>query len=129
MRLAIAARITIRISGVLLIGLGLLFWTGNADQLIPVHEVLGFVLVIALWTLAFLAARAGVSIGLVALAVVWGLVAPFNGLGQRELLTGSWHWLIQVIHLLIGLGAVGLGEMLARAIGAREAGARLVRTT
>jgi hypothetical protein len=88
---------------------------------------LGFVLVIALWTLAVLAARAGVSIGLVVLAVVWGLVAPALGLTQASLWVGGWHWVIQVLHLRIGLGAIGLGETLGREIKARAPGTARVK--
>jgi len=115
---------TIRISGVLLLLLGIAIWTGRADGVIPVHQLLGFVLVLSLWTLSFLAARAGVQMKWVALAVAWGLVAPILGLTQEGLLTGGWHWTIQVLHLLIGLGAIGMGENLARRI--QEAGSRQV---
>jgi len=111
MRMAITGvHMTLRASGLLLILLGVTFWTGLALQLVPVHEFLGFVLVLSLWTLALFAARAGVSNRWVALAVVWGLVAPILGLTQDRLLTGDWHWTIQVLHLLIGLGAIGQGE-------------------
>jgi hypothetical protein len=113
-RAATVVHMTLRVSGLLLILLGLGIWTGRADQVIPVHEVIGFVLVLSLWTLAFIAARAGVAMGWVALAVVWGLIAPILGLTQEHLLTGDWHWTIQVLHLLIGLGAIGQGESLAR---------------
>jgi hypothetical protein len=118
------AHMTIRISGVLLVLLGIAIWTGRADGVIPVHQLLGFVLVLSLWTLSFLAARAGVPMQWVALAVAWGLVAPILGLTQEGLLTGGLHWTIQVLHLLIGLGAIGMGENLARRI--QEAGSRQV---
>ncbi len=118
------AHMTIRISGVLLLLLGIAIWTGRADGVIPVHQLLGFVLVLSLWTLSFLAARAGVQMKWVALAVAWGLVAPILGFTQEGLLTGGWHWTIQVLHLLIGLGAIGMGENLARRI--QEAGSRQV---
>jgi hypothetical protein len=110
------SQMTIRVSGVLLILLGIAIWTGRADQFIPVHELLGFVLVLSLWALSYLAARAGVAMKWVVLAVAWGLAAPILGLTQQGLLTGHWHWTIQVLHLLIGLGAVGQGENLARLI-------------
>lgn len=103
----------VRVSGVLLIVLGVGIWTGRADQVIPVHELLGFVLVVSLWTLAFFAARVGVPARWVVLAVAWGLVAPILGLTQQGMLTGDWHWTIQVLHLLIGLGAIAQGEILA----------------
>jgi len=107
-------QMTLRGSGLLLILLGLAIWTGRADQVIPIHMFLGFALVLSLWTLAFIAARAGVSMRWVILAVVWGLIAPVLGLTQDHLLTGTWHWTIQVLHLLIGLGAIGQGEGLAQ---------------
>jgi hypothetical protein len=107
-------QMTLRGSGLLLILLGLAIWTGRADQVIPIHMFLGFVLVLSLWTLAFIAARAGVSRRWVIMAVVWGLIAPVLGLTQDHLFTGSWHWTIQVLHLLIGLGAIGQGEGLAQ---------------
>jgi hypothetical protein len=108
------SHMTIRVSGLLLILLGIAIWTGRADQFTPVHELLGFVLVLSLWALSFLAARAGVAMRWVVVAVAWGLVAPILGLTQQSLLTGDLHWTIQVLHLLIGLGAIGQGENLAR---------------
>jgi len=101
---------TIRISGALLILLGIAIWTGRADAIIPVHEFLGFVLVLSLWALAFFAARAGAPRGMVAAAVFWGVIAPILGLTQANLLTNDWHWTIQVLHLLVGLAMIGTGE-------------------
>jgi hypothetical protein len=110
---ATVLRMLIRACAVVLVLLGILFWTGNALGLRPLHQFLGFVLVLSLWTLAVLAARAGASLGLVAGAAAWGLVVPILGLAQTSLLTGSAHWVIRVLHLLVGLAAVGLGEALA----------------
>ena len=104
-------QMTLRASGLLLLVLGLAIWTGH-DQLTQIHELLGLVLVLSLWALAFFAARARVSTGLVMLAAAWGLGAAILGIVQGQLLTGDWHWTIQVLHLLIGLGAIGQGEIL-----------------
>ncbi|TME52039.1 MAG: hypothetical protein E6I58_16195 [Chloroflexi bacterium] len=123
-RTVTAVHMTLRISGVLLILLGLAIWTGRADAIIPVHEFLGFVLVLSLWTLAFFGARAGVPRGIVIAAVAWGLIAPILGLTQANLLANSWHWVIQVLHLLVGLAAIGTGEGLVqqmRRVGAPKA--------
>lgn len=106
----------LRLTGLIQLALGLLFWTGNALGLIPVHMSIGFLAVLSLWTLALLAARAGVSPGAIALAFLWGLIVPIVGLTQARLLPGDFHWIIQVIHLLLGLGAIGLGEELANKI-------------
>ena len=109
-------RIFVGLDGLILIALGLLFWTGNADPLVPVHMLLGIALVLALWVLAGLAAVAGVNLGLVALAFVWGLVVPLLGLTQTRLLPGGAHWLVQVLHLLVGITAIALAQVLAMRI-------------
>lgn len=100
----------VRIAGLILIILGTLFWTGNADSLITLHKVIGFVLVISLWALAFLASRAGVNPAFIVLVVLWSILVPILGLTQTRLLTGNAHWVIQVLHLLVGLSAIALGE-------------------
>jgi hypothetical protein len=111
----------IRVVGVVQLALGLLFWTGNALGLVDLHQLLGILLVLGLWTQAALAHRAGVPAGLVAVAAVWGLVVPIVGLTQRELFPGSAHWVIQVIHLLLGIGLLAMAENLATRAKARLA--------
>jgi hypothetical protein len=116
-----AAQMLVRVCAVVQLVLGGLFWTGRALDLVPLHQVVGFLLVFGLWALAALAARAGVQPSLVALAVVWGLVVPILGLNQDRLLTGSFHWVIEVLHLLVGLGAIAQAEGLAARIRQRTA--------
>ena len=48
-----------------------------------------------------------------AVAFVWGVIVVALGMTQDSLLTGDLHWLIKVLHLLVGLGAVGMAESLA----------------
>jgi hypothetical protein len=115
------AQMVVRACFVVQLVLGGLFWTGNALGLVPLHMLVGFLLVLGLWTLAALAAGAGVPPGLVALAAVWGLIVPILGLNQDRLLVGSAHWLIEVLHLLVGVAAVGLAEQLAARIKGRLA--------
>ena len=103
----------VRVAGVIQILLGLAFWTGNALGLVDLHQLLGILLVLALWTQAALADRAGVPAGMVAGAAVLGLLVVIVGLTQQNLLPGSAHWVIQVIHLLLGLGLLGLADNLA----------------
>jgi len=59
------------ITGLIQLLLGVIIWPGNADYLIPVHILIGLVLVVALLTLAYLASHSGISNGLVILTVVW----------------------------------------------------------
>jgi hypothetical protein len=116
-----ALQMGIRVVGVVQLALGLAFWTGNALGLVDLHQLLGILLVLALWTQAALAYRAGVPAGMVAAAVVYGLIVPIVGLTQRELLPGSAHWVIEVIHLLLGIGLLGFAENLATRAKARLA--------
>jgi hypothetical protein len=111
----------IRAGWLVQLALGLGFWTGNLLGLVDLHQLLGILLVLALWTQAALAHRAGVPVGLVAAAAVWGLVVVIVGLTQRDLLTGSAHWVVEVIHLLLGIGLIGLAESLATRAKARLA--------
>lgn len=113
----------LRLAGIVQIVLGLLFWTGNAIGLIPMHMTIGYVLVVTLWVLVLLglAARGDVPLGLVVLALVWGAVVPVLGLNQTRLLPGDFHWVVKVLHLLVGLIAIGLGEEIAKRILARGA--------
>jgi hypothetical protein len=121
MRTITGIQMGIRALGVVQLALGILFWTGNALGLVDLHQLIGILLVLALWTQAALAHRAGVPGGLIAGAAVYGLIVPIVGLTQRELFPGSAHWVIRVIHLLLGIGLIGLAENLATRAKARLA--------
>jgi hypothetical protein len=113
-------QLLVRITAVIQIVLGVLFWTGNLVNLVPVHMLIGLVLVLSLWALAVMALVSGANRGLAALALVWGLIVVALGMMQSQLLPGSLHWIIQVLHLLVGLAALGMAERLAAGIkGAR----------
>jgi hypothetical protein len=111
----------VRLAGVLLLLLGLLFWTGDALSFVPMHMLLGIVLVLALWLMAGLGTRLGVPVGMAAGAAVLGLIVLVLGLTQTSLVPGGAHWIIQALHLIVGMAAVGIGE----AMGARVRRARL----
>jgi hypothetical protein len=121
MRTITGIQMGIRVLGVIQLVLGVLFWTGNALGLVDLHQLIGILLVLALWTQAALAHRAGVPGGLVAGAVILGLIVPIVGLTQREIFPGSAHWVIQVVHLLLGLGLLAMAENLATRAKARLA--------
>jgi uncharacterized membrane protein len=109
-------QLLVRAIGLIMIVLGILFWTGNALTLIGLHMLLGITLVLLLWALAIMSARSGASIGLVALGIVWGLIVVALGMTQARLLPGDFHWVIKVLHLLVGIGALGIAERLAETI-------------
>ena len=104
----------VRLTGLTQVVLGLLFWTGRALTLLPFHMLVGVTFVLALWVLAAIAAWTGLRPVLVLLAVSWGLVIPLFGMTHARLLPGSAHWIVQALHLLIGLGAMVIAARLAR---------------
>lgn len=103
-----------RLCFLVLLVLGIGFWTGHWFNLIPVHMIVGVVLVLSLWTTAGIAAAVRVSTGFVVAAFVWGLIVIAFGATQAQLLPGGAHWVIQALHLLVGMIAVGMTEGLAR---------------
>jgi hypothetical protein len=106
----------IRIAGSAALILGLAFWVAKLTGLVTLHEALGAGVVLALWALAVVAYRKGVSLGFVACAVLWGVFTVVLGIGQTRFLVGEFHLVVQVIHLLVGLGAIAMGAVLARAL-------------
>jgi hypothetical protein len=122
MRSAVTAvQMAVRVLGVVQIVLGILFWTGNALGLVDLHMLNGILIVLLLWVMAGMAAAARVSPALVAGTFVWGLVVVALGLNQENLLPGSAHVVIEVLHLLVGLVALGLADTLATRAKARLA--------
>jgi hypothetical protein len=105
----------VRVLGLVMIVLGLLFWSGRSFDLVSVHMRFGEVLVGLLWILAGMGLRAGVRPGLAIGAIVYGLFVVAFGMNMGGFLPGRAHEVIRVAHLLIGLGAIGVAET----IGAR----------
>ena len=110
------AQYLVRALGAVMVLLGVLFWTGNALMLIPLHMLLGIGLVLTVWSLAAIGVRAGVHLGLVLFALAWGVVVPVLGMTQDSLVVGPAHVVVQILHLLVGVTAIGTGELLARRI-------------
>jgi hypothetical protein len=106
------AQMLVRITGVLLLILGLLFWTGDALGLIPVHMLLGVLMVLGLWLLAAVGSQMGAPMGMTVGAFVLGLIVAILGFTQTSLLPGSTHWIIQALHLIVGMAAIASGEMI-----------------
>jgi hypothetical protein len=102
----------VSLTALITLGIGIWIWTGSGVPAIPWHIRLGFLLVLLLWTAAFLAARAGAPIGRVAVAVVLAALLPVVGLTQARLLIGPSHWIVQVIHVALAVAAVGATQRL-----------------
>ena len=93
--------------------LGILFWTGNADSLTLLHMFIGILFVACLWALGVFQAMRGGSLGLTLGTFILGLIIALFGLFQKTILPGSGHVVIQVVHLLLAVLGIGLGEMCA----------------
>jgi hypothetical protein len=111
-------RITVnvlRASAVLALILGILNWVGILpDSLIGIHMILGIIVVLSLWVLGGIIATTRGGIGLAIGAIVLGLITLALGLTQQQILPdANSHWIIQVVHLLLGLSAIGMGEAIS----------------
>lgn len=115
----VAVRVLMASAGLALV-LGLIVWMNGAYGLLGFHELLGYALVASLWTLAAIAARSGVAIGFVVGAVTWGVLVLALGWGQEYLWTGSWHWIIRVLHPVISMASVPWGKRLVAQIRRNE---------
>jgi hypothetical protein len=119
-----ATLVTLLVCGLVLLVLGIVIWTGSGDheRLVAVHVSIGIVLVLTLWTIATIAWRAGVPAGTVASAVAWGGLVVLLGLAQGDLVTGSLHWTIQVLHVAVSMGTIWWGRRLVKLIARVRAG-------
>lgn len=116
MRAITISIMVLRLGVLLALILGILFWVGvvQNDTLTLIHMLIGFVVVISLWVIGLAQGfLKGGSFPLALATFVVGLLLAIVGLYQQGWLVGSSHWVIQVIHLLLGLSAIGLGEMVA----------------
>jgi hypothetical protein len=109
----------VRLAGITQIITGILFWTGRSLTLVPMHMALGLAIAIALFILAILAWRGGVAPAAAVAGLVLAVAVPALGMTQTRLLVGPWHWAIRVVHLLIGLAALGTAENFANHIRGR----------
>ncbi len=104
----------LRVGVLLAVILGILLWTGNFDTLKPIHMLVGIIVVLALWVIGLVQGfQKGGSFALAVATFVVGLILVIVGLYQDQWALGSFHWIIQVIHLLLGLSTIGLGETIA----------------
>jgi hypothetical protein len=105
------ASMALRLLFVVQFVLGLLFWFGRADGLVPLHMVIGLLFIIDVWYLGVVQGlQANGSLGLTVGTFVVGLLLAIVGMTQTGILIGGAHWVIQIIHLLLALAAMGLGE-------------------
>ena len=106
------ASVVLSFAGLLALILGLLFWTNSALNLIQMHMLLGLLAVGALWVIGIgQAFSKGGSWLLAACALVVGAGMIIIGLNQSALMLGPFHWVVQILHLALGLLVIGIGHI------------------
>ncbi len=99
--------------------LGSLFWTGMVladDHTLELHMGLGVLVAISLLILgSFIATVKGGKSGLAIGAFLLAICMTALGWSQVSVLhTSLLSWIIQIVHPLLGLLALGMGEVIAR---------------
>ena len=111
-----------RIGGLLALVLGLML-SRVAPSALRIHMTLGIMVALALAILAGLAMLKSLSLPIARMAFIWAGAAIYIGFAQGRLLPGDNHWIIEVLHALLGIGAIGFAEMLGGAL-TRKAASR-----
>ena len=106
----------VRIAGLVQLVGGILFWAGYALRYIPLHMAVGSILVLALWTIAAAAFITRTRRLFAVFVFVWGPALAAFGMMQSRVLIGPNHWVIRLVHLLMGAIALGAGTALAKSL-------------
>lgn len=102
-----------RLLGVVQIVVGIAIWIRGASQgMVAFHAAAGSLFVLALWIIALIALFALPHRAVPLITLVWGGLVLWLGMAQTTLLVGNAHWAIRLIHLLVGIAAMGLAEAL-----------------
>ncbi len=94
--------------------LGIMLWTGNGVGYLRLHMWLGFIITFALLLLAIIGFVARMRPVLPLIALIWAVLLPVLGIAQLHIAPGPNHWIVQVLHVIIGIGAIGLAEVLGK---------------
>ena len=106
----------VRIAGLAALVLGVLLWEGMLVRALNFHMALGAIVAAAVAILGIYAITTRARIPLGFIGLVWAAATFYLGIAQNQFVPGDNHWIIAVIHLLLGIGAIGLAEALAGAI-------------
>jgi hypothetical protein len=97
-----------RIDGLAALILGILIWTGGGSP--RYHILTGFVMTITLLLLGLLGFFARIKPMMPVMAILWAILLPYIGFAQLKWMLTANHIVIQVVHLLIGVCAIGVAE-------------------
>jgi hypothetical protein len=106
----------LRISFLVALIIGFALWSGNGYGYLRLHMILGFTITTVLLLLVVFGLVARVKPTLPLITLLWTVALPFLGIAQLRIVPGANHWIVRVLHLVIGLGAIGFGESLSKKI-------------
>jgi hypothetical protein len=104
-----------RVSGVLGLVLGVLTERFSYDWLVRSHTSLGCVVAGVLAVLAGIGLYKRIPVGLTLAGLLWAGATTYLGFQQTTMMVSGDHWIIEMIHVVLGVGAMGLADV----IGAR----------
>jgi len=100
-------QIIVGLAGLCALVLGLVIWIANID-LTDIHMLFGLLVTLGLLVMSIIALTApGLRIWGFA-GIVYAIILLIFGESQSNILAGNLHWLIQVLHTLVGIGALVL---------------------
>ena len=105
-----------RIAGLGALVLGATFWFAPGMAPLSLHMTLGGIVAAVLAILAGWALIHGVRVPAAIAALVWAAAVIYVGTVQDWWVGAGSHLIIEIVHPLLGIGAIGLAEMLAAAI-------------
>lgn len=103
----------LRVLVLVLLVMGVMVWMGHVN-LVQGHIGLGFLFALLVLLQGLLGGLAGAGWGLAGWSVVWAVLLPVIGLGQRAVMLGGAHWVVQLVHLLFGLAAMPIVERIGK---------------
>jgi uncharacterized membrane protein YczE len=116
----VVLRWILRIAFLISFALGCALWAGRGYAYLQFHMWLGFIITFTLLAIVILSLIARVKPALPLIALLWAVALPIFGIAQLRLMPGPNHWIVRVVHLILGLGAIGLGESLCKRIRLRS---------
>jgi uncharacterized protein YqgC (DUF456 family) len=106
-----ALRWVARLDGLAALILGIILWTGSSSAgSLKIHILTGFVMTITLLLVGLMGFFSRIKPALPGIAIVWAILLPYVGFAQLKLMPGASHVVIEIVHLLIGICAIGLVE-------------------
>jgi hypothetical protein len=107
-----------RIGGLIAFVMGLMI---SRSPVLETHMIVGTIVAAALAIVAAWAIAKGARVPAALAGLIWAAATVYVGRMQMGWMTGNSHWVIEVIHAALGLGAIGMVEMLAAGITKRSA--------